>query len=128
MPTNKSNGISNNVPPTRLERLLRDRSLRKTNKEPYPNEATDTNRGTEPFEDEGDNLGTSHVEQNSEADAIQGVHGEMCEKQEARPTRQRLLVVANRLPVSAIRRGEETWSLEISAGGLVSALLGKLLF
>ncbi|KAK1372813.1 hypothetical protein POM88_029006 [Heracleum sosnowskyi] len=35
-----------------------------------------------------------------------------------------LLVVANRLPVSAIRRGEESWSLEISAGGLVSSLLG----
>eukprot|EP00250_Pteridium_aquilinum_P031851 c44408_g1_i1 orf=449-1315(+) len=38
-------------------------------------------------------------------------------------SRQRLLVVANRLPVSATRRGN-TWSLELSAGGLVSALLG----
>ncbi|KAM3411818.1 hypothetical protein ACQJBY_003469 [Aegilops geniculata] len=38
--------------------------------------------------------------------------------------KQRLLVVANRLPVSANRRGEDQWSLEISAGGLVSALLG----
>ncbi|XP_057540314.1 alpha,alpha-trehalose-phosphate synthase [UDP-forming] 1-like [Amaranthus tricolor] len=37
---------------------------------------------------------------------------------------QRLLVVANRLPVSAVRKGEDSWSLEISAGGLVSALLG----
>lgn len=37
--------------------------------------------------------------------------------------RQRLLVVANRLPVSATRIGD-TWSLELSAGGLVSALLG----
>ncbi|XP_076958582.1 alpha,alpha-trehalose-phosphate synthase [UDP-forming] 1-like [Bidens hawaiensis] len=37
---------------------------------------------------------------------------------------QRLLVVANRLPVSAVRRGEESWSLEVSGGGLVSALLG----
>ncbi|MBA0809288.1 hypothetical protein Gohar_024955, partial [Gossypium harknessii] len=42
----------------------------------------------------------------------------------ARPFRQRLLVVANRLPVSAVRRGEDSWSLDISAGGLVSALLG----
>lgn len=32
--------------------------------------------------------------------------------------------MANRLLVSAIMRGEESWSLEISAGGLVSALLG----
>ncbi|GFP87585.1 alpha alpha-trehalose-phosphate synthase [UDP-forming] 1 [Phtheirospermum japonicum] len=39
--------------------------------------------------------------------------------------RQRLLVVANRLPVSAVRQGDDTWSLEISAGGLVSALLGQ---
>ncbi|PWA35548.1 MORN motif-containing protein [Artemisia annua] len=38
---------------------------------------------------------------------------------------QRLLVVANRLPVSAVRRGEESWSLEVSAGGLVSALLDE---
>jgi trehalose 6-phosphate synthase/phosphatase len=36
---------------------------------------------------------------------------------------QRLLVVANRLPVSATRKGDE-WTLELSAGGLVSALLG----
>jgi CheY-like chemotaxis protein len=39
-------------------------------------------------------------------------------------TRQRLIVVANRLPVSAKRRPDGGWSLEISAGGLVSALLG----
>lgn len=42
-----------------------------------------------------------------------------------RGMKQRLLVVANRLPVSANRRGEDHWSLEISAGGLVSALLGN---
>ena len=41
------------------------------------------------------------------------------------PRKQRLLVVANRLPVSAVRRGEDSWSLDISAGGLVSALLGE---
>ncbi|RLN29419.1 alpha,alpha-trehalose-phosphate synthase [Panicum miliaceum] len=35
-----------------------------------------------------------------------------------RGMKQRLLVVANRLPVSANRRGEDQWSLEISAGGL----------
>ncbi|KAL6506877.1 threalose-6-phosphate phosphatase [Orobanche hederae] len=40
------------------------------------------------------------------------------------PIRQRLLVVANRLPVSAVRKGEDSWSLKISAGGLVSGLLG----
>ncbi|VVA91593.1 unnamed protein product [Arabis nemorensis] len=38
--------------------------------------------------------------------------------------RPRLLVVANRLPVSAKRTGENSWSLEMSPGGLVSGLLG----
>ncbi|CAN8312348.1 unnamed protein product [Cochlearia groenlandica] len=36
----------------------------------------------------------------------------------------RLLVVANRLPVSAKRTGENSWSLEMSPGGLVCGLLG----
>eukprot|EP00252_Welwitschia_mirabilis_P016505 TRINITY_DN36399_c0_g1_i1.p1 TRINITY_DN36399_c0_g1~~TRINITY_DN36399_c0_g1_i1.p1 ORF type:complete len:196 (-),score=36.22 TRINITY_DN36399_c0_g1_i1:34-621(-) len=42
----------------------------------------------------------------------------------SRPPKQRLLVVANRLPVSATRGKDNSWKLEISAGGLVSALLG----
>ncbi|XP_024375261.1 alpha,alpha-trehalose-phosphate synthase [UDP-forming] 1 [Physcomitrium patens] len=40
------------------------------------------------------------------------------------PSKQRLLVVANRLPVSAIRLEGDKWDLQLSAGGLVSALLG----
>lgn len=48
-----------------------------------------------------------------------------CDKQDVRVPKQRLLVVANRLPVSAIRKDEDSWGLEISVGGLVSALLGK---
>jgi len=36
-------------------------------------------------------------------------------------------VVANRLPVSAIREGD-SWDLRLSPGGLVSALLGKKTF
>lgn len=47
------------------------------------------------------------------------------EKQDVRVPKQRLLVVANRLPVSAIRKDDDSWGLEISVGGLVSALLGK---
>ncbi|CAA7056687.1 unnamed protein product [Microthlaspi erraticum] len=43
---------------------------------------------------------------------------------EACGERPRLLVVANRLPVSAKRTGENSWSLEMSPGGLVSGLLG----
>ncbi len=36
----------------------------------------------------------------------------------------RLLVVANRLPVSAFRDRDGRWQLQVSAGGLVSALMG----
>ncbi|BDA46931.1 probable alpha,alpha-trehalose-phosphate synthase [UDP-for [Coccomyxa sp. Obi] len=39
-------------------------------------------------------------------------------------TSQRLIVVANRLPVSAVRERDGSWSLQVSAGGLVSALMG----
>jgi trehalose 6-phosphate synthase/phosphatase len=37
---------------------------------------------------------------------------------------QRLLVVANRLPVSAYKDRDSKWRLQVSAGGLVSALMG----
>ncbi|XP_038685912.1 alpha,alpha-trehalose-phosphate synthase [UDP-forming] 1-like isoform X3 [Tripterygium wilfordii] len=117
MPTNKYNGNSTHIP-GRVGRLVRERELtqlRKSSRATHSNEVTDNHRGNEVYENdlkfrEGDNL----------ANAL----AEVCEKQEGRPFRQRLLVVANRLPVSAVRRGEDAWSLEISAGGLVSALLG----
>lgn len=37
---------------------------------------------------------------------------------------QRLIVVANRLPVSAFKNRLGNWQLQVSAGGLVSALMG----
>ena len=114
MPGNKYNGNSS-IPTTRIERLLKERELRRSSKASHSNEATDSNRGSEVSEhDESNSPRVSYVEQYLEGLAFS-----------ERPPRQRLLVVANRLPVSAVRRGEETWSLEISAGGLVSALLGK---
>lgn len=107
MPGNKYNGNSS-IPTSRLERLLRDRELRKSSRASHSNEATDNN-----------------VEQYLEGALAAQTLGEGWERPDRIPLRQRLLVVANRLPVSAVRRGEESWSLEISAGGLVSALLGK---
>nr|APR72758.1 TPS1.2a [Actinidia chinensis] len=98
------------TPSTRLERLLRERELRKLNKE------------VDQCLTDGDNW-------SSEEEFLQGVAvprglGDRCERKERRPPKQRLLLVANRLPVSAVRRGEDSWALEISVGGLVSALLG----
>ncbi|XP_061970131.1 alpha,alpha-trehalose-phosphate synthase [UDP-forming] 1-like [Populus nigra] len=123
MPGNQDNGnsIHNSG---RVGRLLKVRELRRNIRSAYSNELTDNHRGTEPCEydlraPEGDSLNNSFIEQYLEGAIAQG-----CEKPDARPLRQRLLVVANRLPVSAIRRGEDSWSLEMSAGGLVSALLG----
>jgi hypothetical protein len=74
---------------------------------------------------EYNNSGASHDERFLEG-AVAAVRAlsNGYEREDAKPVRQRLLVVANRLPVSAVRKGEDTWSLEISAGGLVSALLG----
>lgn len=128
MPGNKSNGYSA-IPTSRVERLLRERELRKSSRASQSNEATDISRGTELSEHElrlreGDNFGASYVEQYLEGALAARALGEGWERPDGRPFRQRLLVVANRLPVSAVRRSEESWSLEISAGGLVTALLG----
>lgn len=124
MPGNKyidkhiDNHIDNSSAPTRIERLLRERELRKSSKAAsHSNEATGSNRGSELSEHELSSPRVAYVEQYLE--------GALAFSQRPPNERQRLLVVANRLPVSAVRRGEETWSLEISAGGLVSALLGK---
>ena len=104
MPGNKCNGNSNSFPvPDRHERLMRGRELRKSSKA-----SPDSN-----------NISERYLEEVAAAAAA--ARGE---RKDGRPFRQRLLVVANRLPVSAIRKGEDLWSLEISAGGLVSALLG----
>ncbi|KAM3302197.1 alpha,alpha-trehalose-phosphate synthase [Capsicum chacoense] len=127
MPGNKYNG-NQAIATTRLERLLRERELRKSSKAShFPGESNDSNRGSELSDydfrlGEADNAGVSYVEQDLEGAAR--AYNEGWEQPDGKPIRQRLLVVANRLPVSAVRRGEESWSLEISGGGLVSALLG----
>ncbi|XWS10838.1 hypothetical protein CRYUN_Cryun38cG0032300 [Craigia yunnanensis] len=130
MPGNKYNGNSTHIP-TRVERLLRERELReqrKSGRASHSNEAIDNHRDAVsengPRFREGDNSGVAFVEQYLEEAAAARALVEECERQDGRPFRQRLLVVANRLPVSAVRRGEDSWSLEISAGGLVTALLG----
>nr|QCC72920.1 TPS1 [Mangifera indica] len=128
MPGNNCNGTFSPGPSSRnrLELLLRDkkeRNLRKSCRA-LLNEAADSNGGPEFYVHEprvknNDNLGPSIVDQEVSTRVSEGG-----ERADGRPLKQRLLVVANRLPVSAVRRGEDSWSLEISAGGLVSALLG----
>ncbi|XP_027170784.1 alpha,alpha-trehalose-phosphate synthase [UDP-forming] 1 [Coffea eugenioides] len=128
MPGNKYN--SNSATPTsRIERLLRVRELRKSSRASQSSDSIDGNIRTELSEHDlrlrdGDVSGVSYVEQYLEGALAALALNDGWERIDGKPIRQRLLVVANRLPVSAVRRGEETWSLEISAGGLVSALLG----
>ena len=129
MPGNKYNGNSNHYP-GRVERLLRDREQRKSSRAAsHLNESADNNnRVAEAFENDPHlrAIKLSCGEQYPNGAAVPRAISEVCERQDERPfIRQRLLVVANRLPVSAVRRGEDYCSLEISAGGLVSALLGK---
>lgn len=126
MPGNTYNITPPHVP-GRVERLLRDRELRKNIRASQSNDATENNKGILPYENdiclrEDDYSRGCKVEEATVARIL----NEGCEKQDGKSIRQRLLVVANRLPVSAVRRGEDSWSLEISAGGLVSALLGNI--
>ncbi|EXB58281.1 Alpha,alpha-trehalose-phosphate synthase [UDP-forming] 1 [Morus notabilis] len=110
--------------------MLGNKELRKSNRSIHSNEeGRDSSRlqaelfGNDAVIIEGDNLGSPHEEELSEGAATRAFL-DGCERQEGQPLKQRLLVVANRLPVSAVRRGEDSWQLEISVGGLVSALLG----
>lgn len=134
MPGNKYNGNFNSFP-DRVERLVKGRELRKNSRASLLNESPDSSSSNnnhvvaKPFEHdlhirEDNNSGASYVERFIEAAAAARDPILGCERENGKPFRQRLLVVANRLPVSAVRKGEDSWSLEISAGGLVSALLG----
>ncbi|PON98538.1 Trehalose-phosphatase [Trema orientale] len=115
----------------RVERLLREREIRKNSRASQSNDVTnDNHRGTQPIENdvhltEDDKSRVSSVGQHPDGASVAATNNfERHEKPDRRPIRQRLLVVANRLPVSAVRKGVDVWHLEISAGGLVSALLG----
>ncbi|XP_072979954.1 alpha,alpha-trehalose-phosphate synthase [UDP-forming] 1-like [Typha angustifolia] len=137
MPGSKYGGRN----PTRVERLLRDRELRKFNRVFQSDDASSSGSGAggdgpgndadvpEPVANgvgsarwEGDVAGNGSAAEVALTTVRSSREGSR--RSGARIMKQRLLVVANRLPVSAVRRGEDSWSLEISAGGLVSALLG----
>lgn len=131
MPGNDKYNNNASISSNRIERLLRYRELRELRKSGKASYAIDTtsegirNSGlTELDLRDADDPGVSYVEQYLEGALAAHALVDGFERPDGEPFRQRLLVVANRLPVSAIRRGEESWSLEISAGGLVSALLG----
>ncbi|KAL4565203.1 hypothetical protein LXL04_029288 [Taraxacum kok-saghyz] len=98
---------------SRIERLLREKELRKNNKASHSNEYIDL----EPRDgSEGDGNMKEYLKKDSLA-------SEGCEKHDEGLFKERLLVVANRLPVSAVRTGEESWSLEVRDGEHVTALL-----
>lgn len=106
------------VPATRLERLLRNRELRKSSRSLHSNEGV--RDGCVP-----DSEKRPQKENFLEGIAASKTPGDVKERRDGCPQKQRLLVVANRLPVAATRQGKESWTLEVSVGGLVSALLGK---
>ncbi|XP_020581584.1 alpha,alpha-trehalose-phosphate synthase [UDP-forming] 1 [Phalaenopsis equestris] len=116
---------------TRVDRLLRERELRKFNKI-YSNDDYDApdSRWINSISPEflpKDEMGVADVHEAEMLGAsplASRIFGNGFRPSEGKTMKQRLLVVANRLPVSACRRGEDSWSLEVSAGGLVSALLG----
>ncbi|KAL9659361.1 hypothetical protein QQ045_024167 [Rhodiola kirilowii] len=120
MPGNNYSG-NPPVPSSRVERLLRERELKKSSR---ASQSNDNGDAVIEQSRQGDNLSNSFADQYLEGVAAARTAAAGYANQDDGPARQRLLVVANRLPVSAVRRGEESWTLEMSAGGLVSALLG----
>ena len=124
MPENKYN-CNPGTPRTRLERLLRERELRKFNKS--LNEGETELSTHDSFSPDPEISTWFNDEESLEAISAARFSFDGCERKDFRASKQRLLVVANRLPVSAVRRGEDSWQLEISVGGLVSALLGKMI-
>lgn len=129
MPVNKYNNGSPLTPKTRVERLLRERELRKSSRYfQQSDEPRDGNKEAELLNDsrlaEGDIWAVPKEEDFCDAYAFVRAFTDGCQWQDVRPAKQRLLVVANRLPVSATRKGEDSWHLEMSVGGLVTALLG----
>lgn len=120
------------TPRTRLERLLRERELRRSNRSSSLNEEARDGyslgevNSSDLFTNFGGSYGSFYEEDILEGVSVAKDFSDALQRPEGRYSKQRLLVVANRLPVSAVRRGKETWHLEISVGGLVSALLGMI--
>ncbi|WCJ27300.1 Alpha alpha-trehalose-phosphate synthase [UDP-forming] 1 [Euphorbia peplus] len=111
------------TPRTRLERLLRERELRRINKIfTSTDEGGESNGEPEIFTNDSVSNEDEHSSTIKDEVLLEGFDGS--ELSDVWPPKQRLLVVANRLPVSAVRQSENSWQLEISVGGLVSALLG----
>ncbi|KAL8108327.1 hypothetical protein AgCh_024691 [Apium graveolens] len=114
---------------TRLERLLKEKELKKSNRSLNANEEEGKDfKGDNGTVEDGQNLvGGEGLDNEQSSDVITeagvlNVYGQNTQKR--RLPKQRLLVVANRLPVNAKRTGKDSWTLEDSVGGLVSALLG----
>ncbi|XP_028764862.1 alpha,alpha-trehalose-phosphate synthase [UDP-forming] 1-like [Neltuma alba] len=126
MPGNSFNRSPTPTAPTsRLERLLRERELRKSNRHSQPvEEARDSNKDLELHGDLCSSESDIREEELFEKDAAARLPERFPRQDEQSSIKQRLLVVANRLPVSATRKGVDSWQLEISVGGLVSAILG----
>ncbi|KAL6554354.1 threalose-6-phosphate phosphatase [Orobanche minor] len=116
---------SSQVLNTRVGRLLKERELRKSTSKTLSSITDgcecDASKGLEI--PDYDSSGSHDLEPCSSEGGV-GNERRGGPNGRTAPIRQRLLVVANRLPVSAVRKGEDSWSLKISAGGLVSGLLG----
>lgn len=130
---NHSRGPGPGTPSTRLERLLRARELRKNRPGILRGGGGGGVVDSEVHGSLGGEPDLSGDEELFPMDLPAAVRslaensfafGESRGESKPLGSKQRLLVVANRLPVSAVRQEGDQWSLEISAGGLVSALLG----
>lgn len=121
---------SSSVPSNQTEKLLHDTELSKGSKA-LSNEAGNTKSASEISELQIPSMerlgpGISCAEKYPQgASSSQSYSSGSKNLQEGGALRPRLLVVANRLPVTAVKRIEDFWSVAKSSGGPVTALLGK---
>ncbi|XP_051152224.1 alpha,alpha-trehalose-phosphate synthase [UDP-forming] 1-like isoform X2 [Andrographis paniculata] len=109
------------IPVTRLEILVKKRALKINGSSSSTEES---NGGDNEIKSPGHAISEILAVENGSEGAGPGAVGQESENGDSKPVGPRLLVVANRLQISAIRKGEDSWALETSAGGLVSALMG----
>ncbi|KAK7282235.1 hypothetical protein RIF29_10892 [Crotalaria pallida] len=112
--TLKAKGISGNnynrtplTPRSILERLLRERELRKSSR--YVQPAEEGNKEAEQLCSDSCINENEKGEQFFNEEEVLDASRAFAEEQ---PFKQRLLVVANRLPVTAIREGVDSYDLE----------------
>ncbi|KAL8140508.1 hypothetical protein V2J09_006529 [Rumex salicifolius] len=116
------------IPSSRVGTLLREREKRKFFRSSTLSQDINTGDSDQSSEDvcnyQGDTAACSQTEELLESESeVKNCSNQIVTKRTC-SEKQRLLVVANRLPISATKEDDGTWKLEVGVGGLATALVG----